>query len=288
MHDPDDKQRFYRSMTKDVALYNKLKEIIERFVTFDRLKEVAHGMDTNVNESFNNTFSWLAPKNKVYCGTQSLQNRLSIGIGIQTLGMLEYFKRLYSALGISITPNVLNFLAVKEQKRSTRHLKASQTETKKQRLATKYAQLRLDEAIAKKERAKRDGTYMTGINMAEVQEEAEQQQKLKARNNVVCTHCGKKGHTTTRSKKCLKHKDNLQKDVEVTTVTAVPGAAAAVAQVPPVPQVAISVANTNDADDIDELDAMPLVDDPPSDASLSEFAEFEDCSTWNEAEFGVI
>ena len=267
--EPDNNQRFYRSKTKDGTLYKKLEHVIERFVTFDRLREVAHGMDTNVNESFNNTFSWLAPKNKVYCGTQSLHNRLSIGIGIQSIGLLEYFKRLYSTLGISITPNVLNFLAVKEVKRSKRHQKGKQTETKKQRLQSKYAQLRLDEAIAKKERAKRDGTYKRGMNMDDIEEDEEQQKKPKARKNVVCTHCGKKGHTTTRSKKCLKHKDNLHKNLAGTTVTAETATSD--------PQVAI--ADSNDADDIDELDAMPLVDDPPSDASLAEFA---DCNTWSD------
>jgi hypothetical protein len=30
----------------------------------------------------------------------------------------------------------------------------------------------------------------------------------------ICKHCGKKGHTTTRSKQCLKHKDNLNQQQE--------------------------------------------------------------------------
>jgi hypothetical protein len=68
---------YFRWKTKDAKLYVKLQEILERFITPERLKEVAHGMDTQCNESFNNMFSWLAPKNKVYCGTQSLRNRLS-------------------------------------------------------------------------------------------------------------------------------------------------------------------------------------------------------------------
>jgi hypothetical protein len=83
----------------------------------DRLKEVAQGMDTQVNESFNNTASWLAPKNNVYCGTTSLTNRIAVGVGIVSLGLLEYFKRLYKALGIAMTPNVLHFLQVKDKQR---------------------------------------------------------------------------------------------------------------------------------------------------------------------------
>jgi hypothetical protein len=49
--DVDDNTRFYRSMTKDDVLYSKLQSIVERFITFERLQEVAHGMDTQVNES---------------------------------------------------------------------------------------------------------------------------------------------------------------------------------------------------------------------------------------------
>lgn len=71
-------QRYYRSMDnkEDSELYNVLKGIVARFTTMERLKEVDHGMDTNVNESFNNTASWIAPKNKVYCGSGSLHTRL--------------------------------------------------------------------------------------------------------------------------------------------------------------------------------------------------------------------
>jgi hypothetical protein len=92
---PESRKGFYRCKTKDAKLYVKLDEILSRFITLERLNEVAHGMDTQVNESFNNTFSWLAPKNKVYAGSQSLKNRLCIGIGINALGTHEYFKRLY-------------------------------------------------------------------------------------------------------------------------------------------------------------------------------------------------
>ena len=161
-------------------------------------------------DSFNNTFSWIAPKNKVYCGTQLLQTRLSIGIGIQGLALLEYFKKLFVKLGIDITSNVLNYLSVKENKQTKRINKVKETETKKQRLQSKFEQLKQHEAIAKKERAKREGTYKTGINMEGVSnEEVNNNNKNRiARKSVICKHCGKKGHSTTRSKKCLKHNDN--------------------------------------------------------------------------------
>jgi hypothetical protein len=145
-----DKERYYRSKSKDALLYKKLEELVARFITLDRLKEVAHGMDTQVNESMNNTFSWLAPKNKLYCGFQSLRNRLSIGIGINALGMEVYFSRLFKMLGIIMTPNVEHFLQVKESKRTKKLNKVKLPATKKERLKVKYEQLREDTAMAVK------------------------------------------------------------------------------------------------------------------------------------------
>ena len=66
-------ERLYRCKTKDKDLYERLAKIIARFITFDRLKEGAHGMDTNVNESLNNTISYFAPKNRV----SLLRNKVS-------------------------------------------------------------------------------------------------------------------------------------------------------------------------------------------------------------------
>jgi F0F1-type ATP synthase delta subunit len=58
------KKKFYRCKDKDAALYKQLKEMLARFLTIDALKEVAHNLDTCVNESMNQVVSWLAPKNK--------------------------------------------------------------------------------------------------------------------------------------------------------------------------------------------------------------------------------
>jgi hypothetical protein len=70
------KARSYRKKNNksNAALYKILYEKLERFITWDRLLEVAHGLDTQVNESFNQSASWFAPKNKVFCSSLSLTN----------------------------------------------------------------------------------------------------------------------------------------------------------------------------------------------------------------------
>jgi hypothetical protein len=145
----DTKARYYRNMTDDAKLYQVLNKITTRFITLDRLQEVAHSMDTQINESFNNTASWFAPNNKVYCGSQSLCNRLSIAVGIQSIGLEQYFARLFRMLRITMPPNVAHFLAMKQNIRVKRRNKRQLTETKKDRVKKKMAQLAVDEVIAK-------------------------------------------------------------------------------------------------------------------------------------------
>lgn len=57
--------KIYRDKVKDKDLYCCLTKLMDHFITIAALKEVGHGSDTQVNESLNNTISWLAPKNAV-------------------------------------------------------------------------------------------------------------------------------------------------------------------------------------------------------------------------------
>jgi hypothetical protein len=197
-------ERYYRCKKKDAKLYSKLKEIFARFVTFDRLMEVAHGMDTQVNDSFNNTASWFASsKNKVYCGTRSLANRIGMmAVGITSIGLVDYFQRLMKTYGIRATPNTIHFWNTRERNRSKRLAHIQTRDAKKLWLKRKYEQLHEDEKQAKSERAKRDGMYQSGQNMKDVEEDADAG-ATKKRKSEPCPHCKKMGHRTKRSRKCL-------------------------------------------------------------------------------------
>ena len=266
-------KRFYRCKTKDAALYKKLQEILARFVSLDRLKEVAHGMDTNVNESINNTISYFAPKNRVYCSSRSLQNRVAMSIGIISLGFDVYFRRLFKALGVQIHPAVIAFLQSKEKHRQKQLLKRKLTATKRERKAAKFAKLEEEEAKALRARAKRDGTYKTGGNLEEGGFYGDRKQKAKSSSNAVCPHCGVKGHKTTRSKKCLanpQHKDynpNLVPDSLASN--ALPQAMTVEEQEAIATQ-----------DDVDQMDQLPFVDNLPD--IEYENDEFHDCGTWSD------
>ena len=249
--------RYYRCKKKDAKLYALLQPVVERFIGLEALAELDHGMDTQVNESLNNTLSWMAPKNKVYCSSGSLQNRISIAIGIASIGFMAYYKRLLNKMGIVMTPDILHFLRIVDGYRSERLANMKTTKAKKKRIQRKMERLQEQTKIAKKERARRDGTYKSGRNMAEgsscgftaAELEASNKKAKRDMSQVVCQHCGGIGHSRTTSKKCGKYK----------------------------PRQGESKLN-EDADEADAYDAMKLDDD--SDAGM----EFFDAGTWSDDE----
>jgi hypothetical protein len=155
------------------------------------LKEVAHGMDTNVNESINNTVSYFAPKNRVYCKTRSLQNRVAFAVGIISLGFQQYFIRLFKAIGVQVTLPIRHFLELKENNQNKRLAKRKLVATKRDRKASKFQKLKEEEAKAARARAKRDGTYKSGGNMDEGGFFAAPK---KQSGPIICPFCGLKGH----------------------------------------------------------------------------------------------
>jgi hypothetical protein len=235
----------------------------------ERLEEVGHGFETQINESFNNTFSWFAPKNKVYCGSQSLKNRLSMAIRINSLGLHQYFvTRLFKILGLNMPPPVAHFLHIKQVNREKRQNKRQLRKSKQQRKDKYYESLRKNEQLARKEAFKQDGTFKKGQNMDEggangytseelLQEAARKPKNKKSRKDLVCPHCKKTGHMTTRSKDCMFHK------------TGPPRKEAPAASLVEPPK------DLDDAEaQITRFDCLPLTDDvPPTEDS----DVFEDC-----------
>lgn len=58
----------------DAKLCAKIETVIAQFMALETLKEVAHGNDMCANKSFSDTIAWVAPKNEVHCGSNSLAN----------------------------------------------------------------------------------------------------------------------------------------------------------------------------------------------------------------------
>jgi hypothetical protein len=196
-------KKYYRCKIRDSKLYELLQEKIARFITKDKLIEMAHGLDTNMNEAFNNICTWFAPKNKVFAGAYSLHNRIAFAVGINSLGVLEYFERLYRKLGIPITDNVRHYLQTKEDKRSKRLAKLKTKEAKKHKNKRKHDKLHENTAIAKKELHQRCGSYQKGMNLDDPYGEGSMKPPAKKKKGSrYCEWCAGKDHLTKRSQKC--------------------------------------------------------------------------------------
>jgi hypothetical protein len=68
--------------------------------------------------------------------------------------------------------------------------------------------LKRDEATARRERAKREGQYKSGINMQDEEVDGNQPPAAKRaraprRQQATCKDCGGKDHASKRSRKCL-------------------------------------------------------------------------------------
>jgi len=191
-----------------------------------------------------------------------------------------------------MTPNVMNFLTVKNRARTNRLELAKQKSSKKTRNKRKYDKLVEYTTIARKERAKRDGEYRTGMNLETVDVNPEAATSVDAsakatpkrpRTVSVCVHpfCRKKGHKTTKSKHCLANPDRLRKEgLEAACLAA--------------------VAAVTESENIDGSQDTTLVDNNDTDAAndLAEyesqpFEEFEEdlfytSGTWSEDEDGNV
>jgi hypothetical protein len=210
---PEQQQRiikYYRSMTKDPKLYKLLNDKISRFITFDKLQDMAHGMDTNMNEAFNQICTWFCPKNKVFAGSGSLHNRIAFAVGINSLGYNEFFTRIMTKLGITVTNNLRHYLKVKENSRAMRLKKIRTKEAKLDKTKSKREKLKADTRIAKAEYLKRQGTYRKGMNLDDPYGEGKEDDNRKpparprppSALGKYCEYCGLKGHATKKSKKC--------------------------------------------------------------------------------------
>ena len=194
-------------------------------------------MDTCANESFNNTIAWLAPKNKVLCGTSSLDNRICIAVGISTLGTFTYFNRLFGKMGITVTEDVRHYLRIKGDNRQKRIDKTKTRDFKLKRKSAEFEKIKLESKEAASSRAKREGVYQPGIGMTGGYDQADlagdnedgakkpaakpstnrKKTKKKKKNpeGRLCNACGSDNHLRSTNKLCRFYVGRSQ-----TTVTA--------------------------------------------------------------------
>jgi hypothetical protein len=139
---------------------------------------------------------------------------VGMAIGIKSIGVQQYFERLFKELGIEVTPNVIHYLEMKGDNRNRRLAKAKTREQKKMVKKKYFLDLQQHEQVAQQERKKREGTYKSGQNM-DGEDGVDVAQagppKKKSKKDMECRSCGLKGHMTSRSKAYLHYKGGNDK-----------------------------------------------------------------------------
>jgi hypothetical protein len=231
---------------------------------------MAHDMDTNMNEGFNNICTWFAPKNKVFAGSASLHHRIAFAVCINSIGVLPFYTKLFRKLGITMTENVEHYLRVRESAR-IRQIQGGKTqEAKKVRNKNKYIKLQEHTRTAKMEYLKRAGVYRSGMNMddpfGELLNGEEDTRKPAAKrhkkNSAIqfCEYCGKSDHLTKWSTKCSAHNEvapqRKYRRLDGSLLSGPPAPFTEACTVAPVVDTALLL--TDAARDVDRLDSLPF------------------------------
>ena len=196
--------KYYRCKERDAKVYTVLKGILDPFTTIGRLEEIAHGGDTQMNESLNNTISWYAPKNKTFSGSKSLRARVYLAVGIVLVGYKEYISELLAKIGIEATSGVKQHLLRVNTRKYNNKSNRQSLEYKRKRQESNHAKIRDDIAKAEAKRRK-TGFYKQGEGF----------------NTCIpidivpkCKACGSEDHKTSQSNKCPMNILNKKKAAE--------------------------------------------------------------------------
>jgi hypothetical protein len=193
------KGKYYRCKERDSREYELLKSIVDKYTSIERLREVAHGHSTQMNESMNNTIAWLAQKNKTLSGSVALSLRIHLAVGINLVGYEPYLAELLNRMGITLTKGTakhLNRIWIQKEKRAKKQKELSH---KRDCQAGKRKKLDMEIEVAEKKRRK-GAWYRPGEGFDDclpVLEQAKEQKK------ICRAGCGGTDHLTSQSKRCL-------------------------------------------------------------------------------------
>jgi hypothetical protein len=210
--------KYYRCKERDHEEYQLLKSIVDKYITLEKLREVAHGFSTQMNESLNNTVAWFAQKNKNLSGTTSLSIRVHLAVGITIAGYEPFLVELFHRVGIELTQGTSKHLKQLWKRKKAQQKKQKSAKFKNDRNSRKRQKLDLE--IRNAEKKRRDGGWYQpgeGFNQC--------LPLLDPNSNLCKARCGRTDHKTSQSKKCplnilnkrsaaQQKKDEQQKEIE--------------------------------------------------------------------------
>ena len=87
----------------------------------------------------NTSVSYYAPKNKTYSKTQSLDTRVAIAAGVQILGYLAFWMRVFTAFELDMDDNLRKSLQYRDNKKQNKTIQEQSKQGKMKKSSGKYA-----------------------------------------------------------------------------------------------------------------------------------------------------
>jgi len=182
-----------------------LCDTIAPFITLSCLQELGHGANTNVNESLNQTILWFAPKNRTYCGSNSLRNRVGMAVSIHLVGYETFYVDLCRKLGLHVDAR-FQYCLNQAQCDRLKHLQYTMAAPYKEKRRAFYFEKMKGYFAALKEDEKQGKQYAPGVGFAD----STQGQPKEIGDTIVrCKRCGGIAHKTANSKMCKFHRSRL-------------------------------------------------------------------------------
>jgi hypothetical protein len=209
----------YRCKEKNNKFYLQVKELFESF--YELLEEMLHGWDTNIVEGMNQFFTKFLPKNRTYAMTIENKVRLYLAISIDSIGYTEVYRRIAEKSGLTYCNVHQSMNHQLDKTKSYRRTYRKLPKTKVRRMQSQYKKIVEGRAALAKANRK-ELVYQPGyVGPFRPKENDPTKKKtgltkqganksIVNKDNVVCQHCGRTGHSRTNSAHCLKNKKFLE------------------------------------------------------------------------------
>jgi hypothetical protein len=186
-------------------LYMALLAVIGRHTHPNKLRQLLHEFTSQKNEALNSSIAKLAPKDLTLSKTPTLGYRVAIVVGVDSIGWLEFCRRVFKEIdqSISLTPSLTEFLKVRQKRKeyfAARQASKAVKQRRRQMVCDKIGTQRNDEAKATKKHL----TYSPGmgLDLDEDNNKKKRKQTDEEQAKKICGSCGLPGHSRMTSKLC--------------------------------------------------------------------------------------
>ena len=210
----------------------QIRKIHESYTTDEKLRQMHHPWNTQLNESLNMRLAEYAPKHRHFSRSDTLQHRVHTVIAIHNLGYLAFYSRVFHLLDIHDCPFALEWYEKRDLRKQTQKAYDTKFETKRKR-AHKADAKRKELIFEERTKTPKDGDYKVqnqdkesaqkrkkaatkGTDSKAEDQNGGGEEKPKRRRSRKPCLCGKGGpHYNKNHKKCKFNPNREETDDEV-------------------------------------------------------------------------